>query len=136
VDLSSATAAAIAIASSLGLDADSSVVLHNSNKLTLRLVPCDVVARVSAGPRRAAQFEVDLARQLVAASCPVAALEPGGGAQVYQRDGLNVTFWTSYPTVAREITPTVYAHSLERLHAGMRTVAAATPHFMDRVEEA
>jgi uncharacterized protein (DUF2384 family) len=40
-----ATKAAMSIASSLGLIAHDAVVLHNSNKLTLRLRPCDVLAR-------------------------------------------------------------------------------------------
>ena len=42
-----AMAAAISIASSLDLTADEAIVLHDSNKLTLRLLPCDVLARVA-----------------------------------------------------------------------------------------
>ena len=40
-------AAAKSIASSLDLTADDAIVLHNSNKLTLRLLPGDVLARVA-----------------------------------------------------------------------------------------
>ena len=42
-----AMAAAKAIAASLGLRVDDAIVLHDSNKLTLRLLPCDVLARVA-----------------------------------------------------------------------------------------
>jgi thiamine kinase-like enzyme len=36
----------------------------------------------------------------------------------------------------REVAPAEYADTLERLHAGMRQIDMATPHFTDRVEEA
>jgi hypothetical protein len=42
-----AVAAAKSTASSLGLTADEAIVLHDSNKLTLHLLPCDVLARVA-----------------------------------------------------------------------------------------
>src|SRR3954453_24034293 len=42
-----ALAAAMSIASSLDLTVDDTIVLHDSNKLTLRLLPCDVLARVA-----------------------------------------------------------------------------------------
>jgi thiamine kinase-like enzyme len=37
---------------------------------------------------------------------------------------------------SREVSPADYAHALERLHAGMRTIDVQTPHFTDRVESA
>src|SRR4029077_12321497 len=42
-----AVAAAMSIASALGLTVDDAVVLQNSNKLTVRLLPCDVLARIA-----------------------------------------------------------------------------------------
>jgi hypothetical protein len=42
-----AMAAAMSTASSLDLTVDDVIVLHDSNKLTLRLLPCDVLARVA-----------------------------------------------------------------------------------------
>jgi hypothetical protein len=42
-----AVAQAMSTASSLDLTADDAIVLHDSNKLTLRLLPCDVLARVA-----------------------------------------------------------------------------------------
>jgi len=142
-EVSRATAAATSIASSLGLTVDDAIVLQNSNKLTLRLLPCDVLARVqpgapgAPGARQAAQFEVELAQRLAASGSPVAALERRVDPRVYERDGFVVTLWTYYEPVAPgEAAPADYASALERLHAGMRTLDVPTPHFTDRVEEA
>ena len=46
-DVPRATAAARSTALSVGLAVDDAIVLHDSNKLTLRLLPCDVLARVA-----------------------------------------------------------------------------------------
>ncbi|GAA1728088.1 aminoglycoside phosphotransferase family protein [Nonomuraea bangladeshensis] len=132
-----AVAAAMAIASSLGLAADDAVVLHDSNKLTLRLLPCDVVARVAPVAQQVARFEVELAQRLAESGCPVAALDPRVEPRVHERDGFVVTLWTYYaPASSREVSPAEYAKALERLHAGMREVDVPVPHFMDRVEQA
>src|SRR5205823_13275920 len=64
-------------------------------------------------------------------------LEPRVEPRVYERDGFAVTLWTYYEAVApQEISPADYAETLERLHAGMRTLDITTPHFTDRVAEA
>jgi hypothetical protein len=132
-----ATAAAMSIASSLGLTAGNAIVLHDSNKLTLRLLPCDVLARVAPLAQQGFQFEVDLAQRLTASGCPVAALEPRVAPRVYERDGFAVTLWTYYePAAPREVGPAGYAGALARLHAGMRTLHVPAPHFTDRVQEA
>jgi len=132
-----AMAAAMSIASSLGLTAGDAIVLHDSNKLTLRLLPCDVLARVAPAAHQVAQFEVELAQRLAESGSPVAALEPRVDPRVYERDGFVVTLWTYYePAAHREVSPAGYAGALERLHAGMRKLDVPTPHFMDRVEHA
>jgi aminoglycoside phosphotransferase (APT) family kinase protein len=132
-----AIAAAMAIAASLDLTADDAIVLHDSNKLTLRLLPCDVLARVAPVARQDLQFEVELAQRLAASGYPVATLERRVAPRVYERDGFVVTLWTYYePATPGAISPADYARALARLHAGMRTLALPTPHFMDRVEEA
>ncbi|MEU3615303.1 aminoglycoside phosphotransferase family protein [Streptomyces sp. NPDC006872] len=132
-----AVAAAMSIASSLGLTVDDALVLHDSNKLTLRLLPCDVLARVAPVAHQVAQFEVELAQRLVESGCPVAALEPRVEPRVHERDGFVVTLWTYYePVTPHEVSPADYAHALERLHAGMRRLDVPTPHFTDRVEQA
>jgi hypothetical protein len=132
-----AMAAAISAASSLDLTVDDAIVLHDSNKLTLRLLPCDVLARVAPVALQVSQFEVDLAQRLAESGCPVTALEPRVDPRVYERDGFVVTLWTYYePATPREVSPADYASALERLHAGMRKLDISAPHFTDRVERA
>jgi hypothetical protein len=132
-----AVAAAMSAVSSLDLPVDDAVVLHDSNKLTLRLLPCDVLARVAPVADQVAQFEIELAQRLAEAGCPVAALEPRVDPRVYERDGFVLTLWTYYePAAPRELSPAGYASALERLHAGMRTLDIPAPHFTDRVEQA
>ncbi len=132
-----AVAAAMTIASALDLTVDDAIVLHDSNKLALRLLPCDVVARVAHVGQEVARFEVELAQRLAGTESPVAALEPRVEPRVYERDGFAVTLWTYYGSVAPpEVSPADYADALERLHAGMRTLDITAPHFTDRVAEA
>ncbi|MYV99922.1 aminoglycoside phosphotransferase family protein [Streptomyces sp. SID3343] len=134
-DLTRAIAAATSVAASLDLPADDAVVLHDSNRLALRLRPCDVLARVA--PRgQAAQLEVDLAQRLAEAGCPVGALEPRVDPRVYTRDGFAVTLWTYYEPVTPHVSAIDYATALERLHAGMREVDVPSPRFTDRIAEA
>lgn len=132
-----ATAAALSTAAALGLTADEATVLNNSNKLTLRLLPCDVVARVAPAAEQVAQFEVDLAGHLVASVCPVAAPDPRVEPRVHERDGFVITLWTYHPPVTpHEVPPADFAAALERLHTGMRTLGVAAPHFTERVARA
>lgn len=127
-----AMAAAGEVAAAVGLATHDAVVLQDSNKVSLRLLPCDVLARVAPVAHQVAWFEVELARRLAEVGAPVATLvEPG----VHEWDGFEVTLWTYYETVA-EASPVDYAEALERLHAGMRQVDVPTPHFLDRVAEA
>jgi hypothetical protein len=136
-EVSRAMAAAMSTAASLDLTVDDAIVLHDSNKLTLRLLPCDVLARVAPAPFQVSQFEVELAQRLAESGCPVAALERRVDPRVYERDGFVVTLWTYYePTTPQEVSPADYASALERLHAGMRALDIPTPHFTDRVEQA
>ena len=132
-----AVAAAMSIASSLGLTVDDAIVLRDSNKLSLRLLPCDVLARVAPVEHQVAQFEIEIAQRLAGSGSPVAALEPRVEPRVYERDGFAVTLWTYYePASPQEVSPADYASALERLHAGMRELDVPAPHFTDRVEHA
>ena len=136
-DIQRALAAARSVASGLGLPADDVIVLHDSNKLTARLLPCDLVARVAPHGRQLARFEIGLAGRLAALQSPVAALDPRAEPKVYERAGFAVTLWTYYePVTPREVSPAGYADALGRLHAGMRQLGTRTPHFTDRVAEA
>jgi hypothetical protein len=137
-DIPRAVAAARSSAEAFGLRVDDAVVLQDSNRIAVRLVPCDVLARVAYVAHQAgAEFEVEIARRLAETDSPVAALEPRVEPRVYVRDGFVVTLWTYYePVSPREIAPAEYAQALERLHAGMRQIDMTTPHFTDRVAEA
>lgn len=133
-DLVRAIRAATSVASSLNLPADDAVVLHNSNKLTLRLTPCDVLARVAPVGRGDGRVELERALRLAEAGCPVGGVEPHVDPTVYTRDGFAVTLWTYYePT---EVSPVDYATALARLHAGLRGIELASPGFTDRIAEA
>ena len=135
--ISRAVAAATAIVSELDLTVDDVEVLHNSNKLALRLLPCNVFGRVAHVGQEVAQLEVDVALRLAETGSPVAVLDPRVEPRVYERDGFAVTLWTFYESLAPPgVSPADYLKTLERLHADMRTLNVATPHFTDRVAEA
>ncbi|MGH3157313.1 MAG: phosphotransferase [Streptosporangiaceae bacterium] len=135
-EVSRAVAAATSIAEGMGLPVDGASVLHNSNKLAVRLLPCDVFARVAPAGRGLAQFEVGLALRLAEAECPVAALEPRVEPRGYERDGFEVTLWTYYEPVTPQVSAADYAKALGRLHAGMRMIDFPAPRFTERVADA
>jgi hypothetical protein len=130
-------AAARSTASSLDLVVDDAIVLNDSNKLTLRLLPCDLVARVAPVADQIALFEIELAQRLAESGSPVAGPEPRVEPRVHERDGFVVTLWTYYePVTPALVSPADYANALKRLHDGMRKLDVPTPHFTDRVEQA
>ncbi|WP_202872969.1 aminoglycoside phosphotransferase family protein [Kribbella capetownensis] len=135
-DITRAIAAATSIATELDLPANDAIVLHNSNKLALRLTPSDVFARVAPVGEEVAEFEIELAQRLAEVGSPVCALEPRVDPLVYTRDGFAVTLWTYYEPVTPHVPPADYATALERLHAGMRKVDLPSPRFTDRIAEA
>lgn len=135
-DLPRATAAAASVVSALGLAVDDTVVLHDSNRVTVRLVPCDVLARVAPAGDRAAPFEVELAQRLADAGGPVAALDPRVEPRVHETDGFDITLWTYEPQSPSGVSAADYAHALGRLHHSLRTIDLDTPHYTDRVAEA
>jgi hypothetical protein len=136
-EVARAVDAAVSSASAVDLTVDDVIVLHNSNKLALRLLPCDVFARVAPVGCEVAQFEVELAQQLAETGSPIAVLEPRVHPRVHVHDGFAITLWTYYePVTPRHVSPADYADALGRLHAGMRKLDFATPHFTDRVAEA
>jgi aminoglycoside phosphotransferase (APT) family kinase protein len=127
----------MATASALDLTVDEAVVLQNSNTLAVRLLPCDVLARVAPLGQQVALFEVELAQRLAETGSPVAALEPRVAPRPYERDGFVMTLWTYYASATPPVVaPADYANALARLHAGMRKLDVTTPHFTDRVAEA
>jgi aminoglycoside phosphotransferase (APT) family kinase protein len=134
-DISRSVTAAVSTARAFDLSVDNAVVLHNSNRIAVRLLPCDVLARVAPVGRQAgAEFEVEVARRLVDTDSPVAELEPRVEPRVHVRDDFAVTLWRYFePVPAGDIAPADYARALVRLHAGMRQTDFPAPHFTDRV---
>ena len=133
-----AVVAAISTASALGLQVDDAVVLSDSNRLVVRLTPCDVVARVTPITHFAsAEREVELVHRLTETDSPVATLEARVEPRVFVHDGFKVTLWTSFePVESGTRPPAEYTQALERLHAGLRQIDVTTSHFMDRVAAA
>jgi len=139
-EVSRALTATTSVASELGLRVEDAIVIQNANRLAVRLVPCDVLARVAATVGRnqeVAAFELEVARRFEEADSPVAVLEPRVEPLVYVRDGFAITYWKYYgPLPGGDITPAEYAQALEGLHAGMLQLDVTAPHFTDRVDEA
>jgi hypothetical protein len=135
--VSRAIAAATSLAGALDLKVNDAIVIQNSNTLALRLLPCDVFARIALVGQEVAALEVEVARGLAAVAGPAALLDPRVEPRDYQADGFAVTFWTYYaPAAPGRHSPTGYADALQRLHAGMRSVVIEAPHFTERTAEA
>jgi hypothetical protein len=157
-----AVAAAVSTASALGLVVHDTVLVRNSNRIAVRLLPCDVLGRVEhMAPRRggeagergepSAHLEVEVARQLAGTGSPVAGLDPRVEPRLYAQDGFAVSLWAYHEPVSPQssgdwgvdlaghpvtVAPRDYARALERLHAGLRQIDVPAPHFTDRVAEA
>jgi len=133
-DLPRAVEAAVATASAAGLRIDDATVIHDSDRIAVRLLPSDVLARVAYEVHQAGtEFEVEVARRLAETGSPVGILDPRVEPRVHLRDGFAVTLWSYYESLPSGIAPPVYAQALLRLHAGMRQVEIVAPHFTDRV---
>jgi Ser/Thr protein kinase RdoA (MazF antagonist) len=134
-----AVAAAMSTASAVGLAVDNAVVLNDSNRLVVRLTPCDIVARVTpvthhAGHHMSAEREVELVQWLAQTGSPVAALDARVEPRVFARDGFKISMWTYFePVESRMLPPADYVQALERLHSGLRQIDLTPPHVMDRV---
>ncbi|MEU9559809.1 phosphotransferase [Streptomyces fumanus] len=133
-ELHRAVAAGRATASELGLQADDAIVVHNSDRVVLRLVPCDVLVRVAPlGHLADSEFEVEVARRLTDVGAPVAELERRVEPRVHVRDAFAISLWTYYEPVGPQIAPADYAHVFLRHHAALRRIDLDAPHVTDRV---
>ncbi len=133
-DLPRAVEAAAATVSAAGLSVDDATVIHDSDRIAVRLLPSDVLARVAYEMHQAgAAFEVEAARRLAETGSPVGILDPRVEPRVHLRDGFAVTLWTYYEPLPSGIAPPEYARALLGLHAGMRRVGIVAPHFTHRV---
>lgn len=133
-ELRRAVEAGRATARELGLRVEDVVVVHNSDRVALRLVPCDVLARVApVGHLADSEFEVEVARRLADVDAPVAGLEPRVEPRVYVRDAFAISLWTYYEPAEPVIAPADYADLFLRHHAALRRTALDAPHAGDRV---
>lgn len=130
-----AVVAAMSIVSALDIEVDGATVLSDSNRLVVRLTPCDIVARIAPVAHFAsADLEVAVARQLARTDSPVAGLEARIEPRVVVHDGFEIAMWTFFePVPPRSLPPDEYAQVLVRLHTGLRDVDVVAPHVMDRV---
>jgi hypothetical protein len=136
-ELRRAVAAAMATASELNLIVNNAIVLSDSNRLVVRLMPCDTVARVTPATHFAsAEQEVELVRRLAHTESPVAPLDPRVEPRVFVRDGFKIALWAHFePVESRTLPSGDYAQALARLHAGLRRIEVTTPHVLDRVAD-
>jgi hypothetical protein len=145
--------AARSTASALGLRVDDAVVVHNGGRIAVRLIPCDVLARIAPSAWEVGQqFETEVARRLAETDSPFGELDPRVEPRVYARDDFDITLWTYYEPVATHggthvdisasieaftgshIAPADYAYALIRLHAGLRQVDLEAPHVTGRFD--
>lgn len=136
--LQAAIEAAKAVATHLGFEAADVTILQNANRVTMRLLPCDVLVRVA--PARTKEFarrELRIVTELARVGAPAAVPEPRVPPEVYLRDGLAATFWAYYETSGLgDASPADFAAALARLHDGMRRADVQVPHFTERIAEA
>src|SRR5438067_983684 len=131
-----AITATTALSSELGLVVGEARIVYNSNKLGLRLLPCDVFARVAFSGQEAFQLEIEIARRLTEIGSPVASLDTRVEPRVFERDGFAFTLWRHYEQPGVDPSAASYAKALEGLHAGMAQLDVVAAHFSDRVSEA
>jgi Phosphotransferase enzyme family len=131
-----AITATTALSLELGLVVGAARIVGNSNKLGLRLLPCDVFARVAFSGQEAFQFEIEIARGLTEIGSPVASLDTRVEPCVFERDGFAFTLWRHYEQPGIDPSAASYAKALEGLHAGMAQLDVGAPHFSGRVSEA
>lgn len=136
----SALAASRRVGTHVGLTVDRAVVLQDSNRLTVHLQPCDVVARIAPQMlRSSAEREVVVASALASAGAPIAPLDPRVEPRVFDEGGFAISLWAYHRPVPPEtFAAAEYAAALGQLHQAMRSVAG-TPglgHVVDRAAEA
>ncbi len=132
----------------LGLAVDDAVVLNDSNRLVIRLLPCDIVARVApieyqpsgayslwADYRARAEIELEVVHRVALIGGPVAVPDPRVQPRVHLHDDFVIDMWTYYEPVPSEVPSNDYARALARLHASMREIDVRTPHFTDRIAD-
>ncbi len=136
VELGRAITATRSVVTSLGLAADEVLVLSNSNKVILRVLPSDLVARVAPAGQMNGWFELELAGRLVTAGSPVVPPEPRTVPRVHRQDDFVLTLWAAVAPSDAGTSPPDYALALRDLHTGLRAVDLVVPHATHRIVSA
>ena len=76
VDVTRAIDVTLSIATDLGLPAETAALLHDSNRIALRILPCDVLARVAHVGREVGALEIEVAQRLTEVGAPAGTLDP------------------------------------------------------------
>lgn len=125
----------MSLAAWLGLTAHDAVILHDSNRIVIRILPCDIVARISPIGWYSPKREVELARRLTAETdAPIAGLDPRVDPVIFERGDFEIGLWTYFaPEPSSELSPDDYSKMLERLHDALRQIDMAAPPFTERL---
>lgn len=139
---SRAVEATIRLAQRLGVRRADPVILHESQRVTIRLFPLGVVARaVSIHDREAASRlsrEVDIARHLAKSAAPIVnpATELPAGPHV--QDDFVLTLWEFVEHIVADDENADHmagaVEALGRLHQALATFPGGLPDFRDKVD--
>src|SRR5829696_10480567 len=127
----------MSVGSSLDLIVDDVIVLHNSNRLTVRLLPCDVLARVARWRIRSHSSKSSLLNgsQNRGVLWRLLSLEWRQASTSVMASWSRCGPTTNLRHLQRSHQPD-YATAFERLHVGMRKLDVPAPHFTDRADQA
>ncbi len=122
-----AAQAAARLARRLGIGCERPQLLHESQRISIRLYPHDIVARGvgtdDAEALRRLAREVDIARHLAANHAPVVRLDPGVAAGPHIEDGFAFTLWQFVADGAADDDNAAHvahaAAALRRLHQAL-----------------
>jgi aminoglycoside phosphotransferase (APT) family kinase protein len=127
--------AACAVASELGLTIDSAEVIAFQSSVILRLMPHNLIARVSGEAARirpgadGRAREIEVTQYLAAAGAPVVSpsklIDPGP----HHRDGLTVTFWEYAAESDRPKSEAAALATLRACHDALKTYPGPLPYL-------
>ena len=85
------------------MDAGSAEVLQDSNRVVLRILPADAVARIHVADRANELLaEIDLAQRLRRLAAPIGLADPRFELRPSTSEGCAMTFWRHYAQVPQQ----------------------------------
>lgn len=139
---SRAVEAAIRLAQRLGVRRVDPVILHESRRVTIRLFPLDLVARVVSIHDQEATSrlcgEIDIARHLAKSAAPIVAPATELPAGPHVQDDFVLTLWEFVEHTAADDENAEHvaraAEALGRLHHALAAFPGELPDFRDKVD--